>query len=379
MHVAFAHHEPIDANKARWVAMVRSVAAVAERERVTWFTPDKPQRVHDYAKEHLGIELPPNLEIRKLPHIHKLAGLTLNTIFFRACTKAVAESKADVLWLRSDKLAAHFAERKSPPMLYEAHLVGPLWAQDKKETDARVARLESIERKLYAGAAGVAAITRGLLDEIKDRYGFDGPAAIVPSGVDLKAFPPVWTGGNGRTVVYVGTLKFWKGLDALLDAIASAPELRLLLVGGGSDVEQLELEERIEALRIANRVELAGRLHQPEIPERVKRAACAVHPLPPEHSISSRFTSPLKVFEYLSMGLPVVAADVSSVREVLEDGVNARLYSAGDTVGLAEALTEVCTDKDLAAKLSAGGQESAKDFSYEARADRLLELMEDIR
>src|SRR5690606_14748273 len=146
MHVAFAHHEPIDPGKARWVAIVRSLAAVAALARVTWLTPDTPDAIRQYAHTHLGLDLPDTLHVQTLPSVHKPVGLTLTHVYFRACGKALARAGADVLWLRSDKLAAHFAPRDTAPLVYEAHLIGPLWAADRGSTPRAAARLERIEK-----------------------------------------------------------------------------------------------------------------------------------------------------------------------------------------------------------------------------------------
>lgn len=375
MHVVFAHHEPIDAGRARWVAIVRSLAAVAELAPVTWYTPDSMERLREYAGRHLALELPPGLMITTLPSLHKRMGLTLNSVFFRAFRKAVPHSGADVLWLRSDKLAAHAAHKGvSLPLVYEAHLVGELWARDRHAPERKASRLHELERDIYSRAVGVAAITQGLLDEIRSRFGYSGPAAVVPSAVDTNLFKPVWQGGDGRTVAWVGTLQFWKGLELLLEALALAPALRLKVVGGGKPEDEQRLKAEIARLGLDGRVELTGRVAQADIPLHVKTCACAVHPLPPEHSISARFTSPLKLFEYLAMGLPIVAADVPSVREVLQDGRTARLYQAGNSKALAAALTEVVSDNALAKRLSANAATEGAGHSYQHRAKQLLEL-----
>lgn len=375
MHVVFAHHEPIDAGHARWVAIVRSLAAVAELAPVTWYTPDSVERVGEYAARHLALELPPGLKIATLPSLHKRMGLTLNSVFFRAFRKAVPHSGADVLWLRSDKLAAHAAHKGvNLPLVYEAHLVGELWARDRGAPAREAARLHELERDIYSRAAGVAAITQGLLDEIRARFGYSGPAAVVPSAVDTSLFKPVWQGGDGRTVAWVGTLQFWKGLELLLEALVLAPGLRLKVVGGGKPEDEQRLKSEIARLGLDGRVELTGRVGQADIPLHVKTCACAVHPLPPEHSISARFTSPLKLFEYLAMGLPIVAADVPSVREVLQDGRTARLYQAGDARALAAALTELASDAALARRLSADAAQEGARHSYRHRAEQLLAL-----
>lgn len=375
MHIVFAHHEPIDAGRARWVAIVRTLAAVAEREQVTWFTPDTEQRVREYAGEHLGLTLPDGLAIRTLKSVHKRMGLTLNSVFFRAFRKGVAEAGPDVLWLRSDKLAEHVAHKVIKiPLVYEAHLIGELWAQDRGANERKAARLAELERDLYAHAAGVAAITQGLLDEIRERFNFTGPDTVVPSAVDTSVFTPVWDGGDGKTVVWVGTLQFWKGLSTLLGALKLAPDLRLNIVGGGKPESEQRLKDEIAKLGLKERVELTGRVSQKNIPLHVKNAGCAVHPLPPEHSISARFTSPLKLFEYMAMGLPIVAADVPSVREVLRDGENARLYEGGNAEALAQALKEVAANHELAGKLSRQAVEDAQAYTYEKRAEKLISL-----
>lgn len=375
MHVVFAHHEPIDAGRARWVAMLRSLAAVAELTPVTWYTPDSATRVQEYATGHLGLALPDSLTIATLPSVHKRMGLTLNSVFFRAFRKAVAKSGADILWLRSDKLAAHAAHRGiALPLVYEAHLVGELWARDRKAGERKSARLHELERDLYTHAKGVAAITRGLLNEIRSRFGYAGPGAVIPSAVDTSVFAPVWQGGDARTVVWVGTLQFWKGIELLLKALALSPGLRLKIVGGGKPEDERRLHEEIETLGLADRIEITGRVPQRDIPLHVKGAACAVHPLPPEHSISARFTSPLKIFEYMAMGMPIVAASVPSLQEVLRDNANARLFQPGDAKALAAALQDVAGNPELAGRLSKQAATDAQQYTYRQRAQKLLDL-----
>jgi glycosyltransferase involved in cell wall biosynthesis len=378
VRIAFAHHEPIDAARARWVAIVRTLAAVAERAPVAWLTPDTSDAVRAYADGHLGLTLPLGLEIVSLPSLHRRMGVTVNHLFFRACRRVLPRCEPDVVWLRGDKLAAHLARRGAgAPLVYEAHLVGELWARDRGASERNARRLHDIEQRVYRAASGVAAITGGLLQEIRARFDYQGPAAVVPSGVDTKLFRPVWDGGDGRTVAYVGTLQFWKGLDTLLDALVEAPELRLLVLGGGKAEELARLRARVDHLGLRDRVELAGRVPQREIPSLLAHVACAVHPLREDHAIAGVFTSPLKLFEYMALGLPIVAGGVGSVREILRDGETARLYAPGDARALAAALREVCGDSALAARLGSAAAKESAHFSYEARAQRLLDLFQD--
>lgn len=101
-----------------------------------------------------------------------------------------------------------------------------------------------------------------------------------------------------------------------------------------------------------------------------------MHALSPKHSIAARFTSPLKLFEYMALGMPIVASDLPSIREVLADNLNARLFEAGNPRALAEVLTEVCANRPLANRLSAQACADAQRYSYDARARILLGLFE---
>lgn len=116
---------------------------------VTWLTPDTAARVDAYFERELGAQRPIALSVRTLPSLRKRLGITLNGVFFRACRKAVIETKPDVLWLRSDKLAAYFAEKldtSTPALVYEAHLVGELWAQDRGAAASSARKLLRIEQ-----------------------------------------------------------------------------------------------------------------------------------------------------------------------------------------------------------------------------------------
>ena len=108
-----------------------------------------------------------------------------------------------------------------------------------------------------------------------------------------------------------------------------------------------------ERLGIAERVTFTGLVE----PVRVARAADAGAMCWPFRIRHRRFprdiTSPLKLFEYMAAGRPIVASDLPSIREVLRDGVNALLVPPGDPVAMAAAIARLLGDRALAARLAA--------------------------
>jgi glycosyltransferase involved in cell wall biosynthesis len=298
----------------------------------------------------------------------------LNAVFLRSLRRALDEIRPDILWLRSDKLAAHFAKLGGQRLIYEAHMIGTLYRQDRGANARQVERFRQMEQAIYSAAAGVAVINGLMLDEVRAMFGYGGPGAIIQGAVEPSLFQPLWKGGDGRTVVYAGTMQFWKGLELLLEALALAPGLRLKLIGGSKPEEIAQVERAAANLKIADRVDFCGRVPQRELPAMLAACACAVHPLPAGLNISERLTSPLKVFEYMSVGVPVVASDVPSLREFLQDGVNARLYAPGDARALADALVQVCADSAPAARLSKQARLDSGKYTFDARAENLVGL-----
>lgn len=370
MKIAFANHEPFDTGRARTLAMLRTVAAVARRNPVTLFSPDTPDRLRGIFADELQLDWPQGLTAVRLASVYRKFGLTFNGVFLRGLEKALAQFAPNVLWLRSDKLAAHFARKGTWPLVYECHMIGALYRADHGANAKQVARIDKLERAIYAAAKGVAVLNGLLEQEVRTRFGFRGPVAQIPGAIDPQLFKRGWTAGDGRTVVYAGSMQFWKGLDTLIAAIVLSPDLRLRLIGVADD----ELRQQVASAGIADRVEFKGRVPQKDLPALLADCACAVHPLPPGLNVSERFTSPLKVFEYLGVGVPVVAADLPSMREVLQDGANARLYAAGDAKALAKALQQVCANGTLAKTLSSGALHTAGRYTFDARAQSLIKL-----
>jgi glycosyltransferase involved in cell wall biosynthesis len=87
----------------------------------------------------------------------------------------------------------------------------------------------------------------------------------------------------------------------------------------------------------------------------------------------AHYASPLKLFEYMASGRAVIASDLPSTAEIVEDGVNGLLYPPGDVQALAAALKRLHEDAALRERLGKAGREQALgQFTWKARARRIL-------
>ena len=100
----------------------------------------------------------------------------------------------------------------------------------------------------------------------------------------------------------------------------------------------------------------------------------------PASAISSAFTSPLKLFEYMAAGRPIVASDLPAIREVLTADVNALLVAPGNAPALARRHPPGPVGRRRsAARLAAAATAAAREYTWERRAERLEALLAERR
>ena len=129
---------------------------------------------------------------------------------------------------------------------------------------------------------------------------------------------------------YAGHLYPWKGVDVFVRALALAPHVRGLIVGGHpGEADRARVESLARELGLGGRLTITGLVPPHEVRQRLAVADVLVLPNTLS-AISERYTSPLKLFEYLTLGRPIVASDLPALREILTDGVTALLSPPGD-------------------------------------------------
>jgi glycosyltransferase involved in cell wall biosynthesis len=390
MHVLFPLTEPILVGKARFVAIVNTSAALARAgTRVTLLLPGPPEAVARYAAEDLGFTLPPGLEVVRTRGWHRALGhpVTWNRITIGSALRVIDRSRgsADVVHVRHEKLALALARRRrAPRFVFEAHAIAADYERELHRSERRIARADARMRAILGGASGLVSVSRGLEAEIVRRYGYRGPAVVARSGFDPEKFPRSWSdrgearSNGGSRVVYVGRLGAWKAVGSLIDALGRLPDVRLVLVGSGEEQDMARLREAARAAGAEARLEIAGRVTNREVASIVASADVAVHALPGDLSIATRDTSPLKLLEYLAVGIPVVATDVPSIREIVEDGTSALLVPPGDPDALASTIRRLLSDSGLRKRLSAAGSAIAARHTWEERARVLIRLYETV-
>ncbi len=246
---------------------------------------------------------------------------------------------------------------------------------------AHVAVARERELEILSSADHVVPVSDELTAAVRDLVGPSVSVATVANGVDPRPFArPVDAVATRRALgvpalasvlVFTGTLRPWHGIEVAVDALADlSPDTHLVVVGDGPVREGLA--ERARSLGVTDRVHLLGQLPHDATVEVVRSADVALAPYPdlPDFSFS-----PLKVYEYLAAGVPVVASDLGQLRGLLCGLGVGTLVTPGDPGALAAGVRRA-----LAAGRGAAEERAAEvvrtTWSWAARIGEVLAGLE---
>lgn len=322
---------------------------------------------------HSGLEPPKHLTTnaiaRHLPW--PFQRVRSNRIFFWRLRRRLRQlAPGTVVMIRHVKLAAmllkHFPQR---PLLYEAHEVFADTAASSQQE--RIAR---DEQAVVYGAAAIVTNSGATAARLRERYPrISCPMAVIPNGVSLpKSLPAKPWNELQRHVIYAGSFFAWKGVADLAAAAADLPGFRIRLIGG----DQVQANALLKDLPpLAADLVFEDRQPHAEIMQKLTEACIAVLPNRPD--TDSRFTSPIKLFEYMGAGCAVVASDLPSIREILADD-EAAWFTPGDSRSLAAALLKLAADPAAAKSMGERLRRKAEQFTWEQRARKLSTIIDAI-
>jgi glycosyltransferase involved in cell wall biosynthesis len=156
------------------------------------------------------------------------------------------------------------------------------------------------------------------------------------------------------TLLYSGTLAPWQGVEFLLDALRLAVDerpLRLRLLCSGSQKWHKAVLKRIAKHRLEPFVEILPSAPHTSVPAHIHAADICLAPLAPTERNVVQGCNPIKLFEYMACGKPIIAANLAVVREVVTDGETALLYKPSKPRRLTECLLRLAEDAALRRQL----------------------------
>ena len=265
--------------------------------------------------------------------------------------------------------------------IYEAHRLCAGHPEESKIASTEghlnrpLERVRQLEGAAVEAANGLVCLTPNVQQALSDLYSLPSSVLILPSGTSIPQEAPSDDKGRDLDIFYAGKLELRKGVLDLIVAMQHLPEYRLH-IAGGSPAEIESLRKQAESYGVQSRINLLGSVEPGAIGGLYARARVGACPLPAMGSdVSERFTSPLKLLNMMAWGVPIVASSVSSVREILQDGLNGILIEPNDPRALAKALRFLLEDRAFALRLARAARVAAEQYSWKRRAQRLKEFL----
>ncbi|MEZ6129239.1 MAG: glycosyltransferase family 4 protein [Planctomycetaceae bacterium] len=200
---------------------------------------------------------------------------------------------------------------------------------------------------------------------------------VVPNGVDVNRFHPDVApidASDDFTIGFVGSLKPWHGVESLIAAfirfVEAYPQSRLKIIGDGPMRDALErsVDERSSAAD--GRIKLAGSVSPDQMPSQLASLDVAVAPYLKSKGF---YFSPLKVYEYMACGLPVVVSETGQLSTLIDHGSNGLLYEPGNVDQLLKALVRLVESTELRKKLGQAARTTVvRRHSWQHCLDRIL-------
>ncbi|WP_124945844.1 TIGR04063 family PEP-CTERM/XrtA system glycosyltransferase [Sulfurirhabdus autotrophica] len=266
--------------------------------------------------------------------------------------------RPDILHAHSPALnaiaALRVGRKHKIPVVYEVRAFWEDAAVDhgtSKEWGIRYRLTRGLETSAFKRANAITTICEGLRQDIVARGIPAQKVTVIPNAVDIEKFTVGGTGetalkqqlglANHRIIGFIGSFYAYEGLDLLLEAfpsiLKSAPDVRLLLVGGGP--QDSNLKQLASRLGIQDQVIFTGRVPHDQVQRYYDLVDILAYP---RHSMRlTELVTPLKPLEAMAQGRLLVASDVGGHKELIQDGKTGILFNAEDPAALAREVLQL--------------------------------------
>ncbi len=374
MKIYYLHHLPFPWGRAHDVHIIKTVyyLALSGIETIL-LAPIKKGFNFKRLLTYYGLGPPPSsLRLIPMPTLRKegVLRITFNTLYdfvlylwFLKTKKNLHRERAVLLLSerRLVRVARICAQRQ--PVVFEIHGLSyfKTGEPDSREKDAL--------DKISLGLVTTQALKK-LMEKI---YVPSSPLIHLPLASDPVDTSSYTGPKNPPLIVYVGQLYSTQGVEILIKALPYIKKGRLVIIGGRK--EQIEgLRKLTLEVGEAERVTFLGYRPHGETKRYLLSADLLVLPALAEGK--QPYVAHQKLYEYLSVGRPIIASDLPSIREEIADG-EALLFTPGDPEALAEAANKVLLQPELARELALRAFLRAKRFDWPARTRKLIHILEE--
>jgi len=224
---------------------------------------------------------------------------------------------------------------------------------------------------------------------IQNYHCFPDKVKVIPNGVNTKKFHPIhdevllgeWRGRLGIAkeeiiIAFVGNLAPWQGVETLIEVapflLKEVKNIKFLIIGDG--ILKKAFKEKVNNLGVTDHFIFTGMVNYKEITNYINIADICVLP---KRRLKSGY-SPIKLYEYMACGKPVVASKVEGLEFIEEEGIG-RLVESGDVMRFQEEILDLIKNPEKGMMMGNKGLLIAREkFDWELKSALIEKVLEEL-
>ncbi len=369
-HFFIVFHGRFPSEKAASLFVIEHATALSAHGNVTIIVPSRFDKHKE--KNETIYAIPLDITVHRLPTIDLfsvswLGGLPffLSTLVFSFATYVFLSfhaRKGDIIFA-NDLVPGIAAVLASSDVVYEVHDYPEHW--------------KFLYRFLFSRTKLVIATNEWKACELRLDFPVAGDRIFMErNGVNLSLFSPkslqearkeLGLMQDQTIAVYTGHLYGWKGVDTLLAAARELPKVEFFFIGGTADAVTLYTR----TWRENKNIHFVGHVPHKLVPIWQSAANVLVLPNTGTQDISAKYTSPMKLFEYMASNRPIVASNLPSVVEVIGTDL-AYFYTPDDVESLVESLRSALTGGTEAQQRANAARARVEQYTWDKREERIM-------
>jgi glycosyltransferase involved in cell wall biosynthesis len=257
----------------------------------------------------------------------------------------------------------------------QTRIIMQFYSIELRWVNERIAVLRGFLRRAIRNADRVVAISTSTAREVAALAGNDVPIEVIPYAVEMPE--PKASPHDDATILYVGRLVERKGVAYLIDAAASLPRAKVVIIGDGPEREALEARARERG--VMDRVQFRGWVSPQELDQAYATATAFALPAVVDKRGDTEGLG-MVLLEAMSYYVPVVTTAMGGITDIVDNEQTGLIVPPNDADALAAALRRLIDDRALAARLGAAGEEVIEQrFSWPRIIDQFAAIYDGLR
>ncbi|MCF7815437.1 MAG: glycosyltransferase [Candidatus Pacebacteria bacterium] len=288
----------------------------------------------------------------------------VNVYLLTAYIKSFVAREKLVVYVRGEVILSLIPFTWFIPIFFETH---------------QIRNYESLYRIALSRVRGIIVVTQGLKTKFVKEYKISQNKILVArDSVNLEKFKSsarnreLWIQHgipkDKKIVLYSGSLAIEKGVHTLAGTAMFVPNDVQIVFLGGTESQVSAFKDKYGNVK---NISILGRVNYIEVPKYIAAADVLVLPDLAEFTYSNLYTSPMKLFEYMASGRPILASRVPSLLEVLNEN-SAVFFESGNSESLAKGINSIINDDIQSNELGMRAQEIVSEFTWEKRAEAII-------